>query len=171
MSGPYQDITVPNLEDLAESERAGLADRRLWYVKVHGSCNWRRSDGRDAMVVGRTKAQAIQAEPVLDWYFRIFTTCMLTPGARLLRIGYGFRDAHVNEVLAEAVSNASLQIRILGPEKPDALRERLCSLPQGDVIWNGVYGYDRADLAEVFPSDPFVEPPRTWENILSWLRA
>jgi hypothetical protein len=44
----------------------------LYYVKLHGSLNWKSSDGRDLMVIGGNKPAQIHREKLLQWYFDLF---------------------------------------------------------------------------------------------------
>ena len=64
--------------------------------KLHGSSNWRRSDGKDLVIMGGQKMKAIQESPVLTWYHDEFARRLAEPGARLMTIGYGFQDQHIN---------------------------------------------------------------------------
>lgn len=90
----------------------------LYYVKLHGSMNWKSSDGRDLMVIGGNKRAQIQREPLLDWYFKIFKKVLFCPNRRLLVIGYGFRDSHVNAVIAKSVREHNLKLYVISPRRP-----------------------------------------------------
>lgn len=70
------------------------------YVKLHGSLNWRSFDGSDAMVIGDRKEEQINKEPLLKWYFEIFKEVLFQTERKLMVIGYGFGDEHINGVHA-----------------------------------------------------------------------
>lgn len=83
--------------------------------KLHGSSNWQSRDGDSMLVIGGGKEQAIARHPILAWYAKQFETYLMQPGARLMVIGYGFRDEHINQMLWRAVAGG-LQIFVIAPE-------------------------------------------------------
>lgn len=40
-------------------------------------------------------------------------------------IGYGFRDEHINEIIASSVKEHGLQLYVLSPQKPSEFMMRL----------------------------------------------
>ncbi|MBI4454766.1 MAG: SIR2 family protein [Acidobacteria bacterium] len=80
------------------------------YFKLHGSINWHSHDGRESLVVGTRKSEQIKAEPLLNQYFEGFRSILFRPGMRLLIVGYGFGDPHINEVLCRAISEFGLTV-------------------------------------------------------------
>jgi hypothetical protein len=69
--------------------------------KLHGSVDW--VDGTsDLLVMGGGKQETIDSTPILKEYFSRFRRDLTTPGACLMIIGYGFRDAHISDFLANA---------------------------------------------------------------------
>jgi hypothetical protein len=62
--------------------------------KLHGSTTWFDGSGQ-IMVMGYNKVTMIQAQQVLRFYYTEFERCLSLPGARLVVIGYGFRDTHI----------------------------------------------------------------------------
>ncbi len=125
---------------------------KIFYVKLHGSQNWLDSEGTRRMVIGRDKKSRIQREPLLSRYFDIFKEVLLQKECRLLVIGYGFRDTHINDVLADAIQNAGLEVYVLSPEPPDQFLERMRTCPKGEEICqSGLAGYFPLSLLQVFP--------------------
>src|SRR5439155_1498118 len=104
-------------------------------VKLHGSFNWRSADGANVMVVGTDKTRQIADFPLLTWYRALFKRVLGAGGMRLMIVGYGFGDEHINDVIANAVTNHGLRVFIwdAGPD----LKGRLLRAPHGDVIWGG----------------------------------
>jgi SIR2-like domain len=89
--------------------------------KMHGSTDWEDESG-DLFVVGGAKESFIQRKPLLVAYFADFARRLRQPGARLMIIGYGFADPHVNQVLVDAgQENPSLGVFFVHPDGRDAI--------------------------------------------------
>jgi hypothetical protein len=85
------------------------------FFKLHGSSNWFADDGQRVLIMGGGKRQAIERFPILSWYAQQFEASLLQPNARLMAIGYGFGDPHINEVIKNAVARG-LKIFTINPE-------------------------------------------------------
>ncbi len=120
-------------------------------IKLHGSFNWRTPDGRNAMIVGTEKTAQIAAFPLLTIYWQIFRTVLQAGDVRLMIVGYGFGDEHVNAVMADAVENHGLRIFIW--DTAPALMDRVRAAPHGAQIWKGVLSTASRPMIEVFPSN------------------
>lgn len=126
-------------------------DRELAYFKLHGSLGWRSASGGESLIVGTTKASAIQSEPLLRWYSEVFKQVLHAGDRHLLVIGYGFRDAHVNAVIAEGIEKHRLKLFVVNPQPPEVFKQHLIPResyvsglappPMGAVIWEGLAGY------------------------------
>ena len=81
--------------------------------KLHGSTNWRVSSGDPMVIIGGEKASGIAKSDVLSVYAREFER-RLSMGARLMVIGYGFRDLHINATLDRAAANG-LRLFVVDP--------------------------------------------------------
>jgi hypothetical protein len=104
-------ITLPDRLDNQASLLEAPTDGKpnLYYVKLHGSMEWLDSKGRYRPVIGTQKTQIISDEPLLTWYLELFrTTLRRHNNQKLVVIGYGFGDAHVNETIAEAVQHSGI---------------------------------------------------------------
>jgi len=89
--------------------------------KLHGSTDW-YDDSGDLFVMGGAKESFIQRKPLLVAYFNDFACRLRQPGARLMIIGYGFADEHVNQVLVDAgKENPSLGVYFVHPDGRDAI--------------------------------------------------
>jgi hypothetical protein len=75
-------IPLASLADPAAGEPALL--QRFNYIKLHGSINWRSSDGSSAMVMGRRKLLTIARWPLIDWYHRVFERVLFSGDVRLM---------------------------------------------------------------------------------------
>lgn len=137
--------TLPT-EEMLKNRKGSLLNRGSYFlIKLHGSYNWISSDGKSAMVIGSGKAEQIKREPLLTDYFEIFTEVLSHDQRRLLIIGYGFGDEHINYELSESVKKHGLKIYILSPESPKEMKDKLCDLSTSSedtkTIWKGVAGY------------------------------
>lgn len=145
---------VPYQVEIDEAQHARSGGNEVLFVKLHGSCNWRRdgSKGTDfpELVIGRSKDRRIQEEPLLRWYWDLFQNALSVGGAHLLVIGYGFGDEHVNKVLADAIRSAGLTVHVMTPQPSKDLRNYL-SGDLGRVIWNGLGGYFQGTLRDHLP--------------------
>jgi hypothetical protein len=97
--------------------------------KLHGSSNWRRSDGRDLLVMGGKKMKAVRESPVLTWYHTEFARRLAEPGARLMTIGYGFQDQHINEVIYGATGLPIFVVDPAGLKLGLAPKDRSAQIP------------------------------------------
>lgn len=144
-----------------------LSTKKFNYIKLHGSCNWKSHDGSDAMVIGLNKQEAIEKEPLLKKYCAIFKDAISQKGVRLLVIGYGFGDDHINEIIYEAIKsvendNEKLKLYVLSPEAPGSFKKKLyesktkgmCEFfkPKGITIFSRLSGYFQCYLKDDFMS-------------------
>lgn len=137
--------TLPKKNEFDSKKGSLLKEGSYFLIKLHGSYNWKSSNGSDMMVIGRGKSKQIHKEPLLTYYYDLFKKVLFHDQRRLLVIGYGFGDEHINNVLSEAVREHRLKIYILSPESPKSFKEKLCdgSEKSEDTtnIWKGVSGY------------------------------
>ena len=157
-------VTVPDQNEIQKKTGNPLSCRFLYYVKLHGSYGWKSSDGSDLMVIGRSKEQQIAQEPLLTAYFDFFRN-VLSQGVKLLVIGYGFGDEHVNRVIAESIKDYGLEVYVLSPTDPESFITDLKKekYTYGKVILSGLKCYFPHELAKVFPADQ--SETQAWEEI------
>lgn len=120
--------------------------------KLHGSCNWVDPDHRDLMIMGGGKKELIDNIPILKRYFEIFREHLLAPDARLMTIGYSFRDCHVNEVILEATQKEDLELFVIDPKGLGVLEPNTCPNTGNmiEALWPRVIGASRRPLSEIF---------------------
>jgi len=85
------------------------------YIKLHGSANWFSADGQRLLIIGGAKQQEIGRNPILSWYAKEFARCLQESNSRLLVIGYGFRDNHVNDAIGDGVTRG-LRMFVIDPQ-------------------------------------------------------
>ena len=125
------------------------------YIKLHGSYCWKSWTDRSGMVLGINKADVIDDEPLLKCYFELFKSVIAEGGRKLLIIGYGFRDLHVNRILLNGIMTHGLELFIIHPKSPEAFQKALqeaCAPDTGapKKIWEAVRGYFPYTLYDIF---------------------
>lgn len=92
------------------------------YFKLHGSSNWQETHGAPMLIMGGNKMPEIGASPILARYLQIFEESLSQPDARLMVIGYGFRDSHINDVIMRAINDRGMKMFVIAPEGGDLAR-------------------------------------------------
>ena len=138
---------VPN--EVKLNDDPDSLDGHFFYVKLHGSCNWIDSNGERLILTGNRKAEEIKNESLLEYYFKLFKSVLSRHEQRLLIIGYGFGDEHINEIIANAVKKHKLKVFIISPILPDKFHDDLLSKKYGNDIWQGVSGYYPYKLTDI----------------------
>ncbi len=141
------------MDKIRSEDKQTSAPPRLHYVKLHGSMNWHTQDGRDVMIIGRKKLDRIRSEPLLDWYFETFERVLSLPDRRLLVIGYGFGDPHVNEVIAKAALHCGLELYVVSPNAPEDFKNMLLQREHGKTLWERLARYFPCELRAIYPAD------------------
>jgi len=83
------------------------------YVKLHGSSNWITETGY-LLISGGNKEADINEVPLLAWYAEQFRRVITNASARVMIIGYGFGDEHINRMFVEA-AKAGARFFIVNP--------------------------------------------------------
>lgn len=155
-------IILPK-ENIEEAVMCGLSSHNgIHYIKLHGSYGWRSSDGTNQLVIGTNKESLIKSEPLLRCYFNLFKNAIEENNKKILIIGYGFCDAHINNILLKGVEDHNLRIYILSTQSPQKFKLSLKNSNfkikgQGYVrsggIWEGIHGYFPHSLRDFFPEN------------------
>ncbi len=139
------------------------SDDNFVYVKLHGSYGWvshTENDVNDVMIIGHAKSELLKREPLLHWYLSLFEEVINEPNRKLVVIGYGFRDAHINELLWQAVHRSGLRLYVVSPREPKEFKEVLDALKQkvtiddrqshtlGEILWSGLGGYCKGQVTD-----------------------
>ena len=138
-----------------------LNNRSQPYFKLHGSSNWQEKLGQPMLIMGGNKIRDINLHPVLCWYYEQFERRLSEPNTRLMIIGYGFRDEHINAVIMSAVNQCGLKMFIVAPEGGDLARKinstnaAAIRVPTDieETFERGLIGASRRSLSETFGSD------------------
>jgi SIR2-like domain len=123
----WQGYELPGVRELpSENPVAGRA-RSKWvpqdrfaqtpnmqpYFKLHGSTAWSAADGSSLMVMGRNKVGLIRSNAILRWNYEKFEEYLARPDTRLMVIGYGFADDHINASIVDAHQQGHLRLMYL----------------------------------------------------------
>jgi SIR2-like domain len=137
-------------------------DARLQpFFKLHGSSNWPDPNGRRLLVMGGGKAIEINQSPILKWYAEEFSEYLSQPNTRLMVIGYGFRDEHINDTIKRGVDRG-LRMFIISPEGAEVAMKLNPTRRAGGiaapteleaVLQQALIGASRRQLREIFRSD------------------
>jgi len=143
-----------------------LRSNKLHYVKLHGSCNWRDSEGDSYMVIGKNKSEQISREPLLRYYFKIFQEVLSKGNIELFVIGYGFGDEHINKVIVDSIRDNGLALHVMNPDPPEKFKKILTDdSPHCENLWDNLRAYYPYNLSRVFPqNDKAVEYEQIMNN-------
>ena len=156
-------ITLPTDSEL-NGNATNLYSATIHYVKLHGSYGWLSSSGLNRYVIGKDKEDQIAAEPLLSWYFSLFRKVLSNPCRKLLIIGYGFRDAHINEILASSIKDFGLKIYVISPSDQSKFIESIRSVEYGETLLQGFSGYFPYKLLDIFPTDQ--SESHAWKELI-----
>lgn len=84
--------------------------------KLHGSMNWRDRDGGELLVMGANKQRIIREKQILTWYSDEFRRYLEIPDTRLMVIGYGFRDDHIDAIMHQAWQRSGFRMFLVNPQ-------------------------------------------------------
>lgn len=146
-------IVVPTSDKLKNKPINIISSTTLHYVKLHGSFGWLSSDGSNCYVIGRKKQEKIADEPLLSWYLDLFKEVLSKRGRKLLVIGYGFQDSHINEIIADSINNSKLKLYVISPSPQSQFFSNFDKVEHGTSILKGLSGYFPCTLLDIFPSD------------------
>ncbi len=99
------------------------------YFKLHGCTAWKAQDGSPLMVMGRNKVGMIRSNAILRWNYEKFEEYLARPGTRLMVIGYGFADDHINATMVEAHQRGSLELMYIVHPSGKAILDRYPTAP------------------------------------------
>lgn len=144
-----------------ENDGKFAIDKRLQPVfKLHGSSNWFGSENRALLVMGGGKAREIKSSPILSAYATEFAQ-RVSSGGRLMVIGYGFRDQHINQAIFEGAQKG-LEMFIVDPRGADLAIELNTTKKRAHIAFetdleqcfrNCLIGASRRSLIETFHSE------------------
>jgi hypothetical protein len=144
----------------AASQALVIRDGNQAYIKLHGSSNWYAADGSRVSILGGAKQQAIGASSILRSYLDGFENALSASDSRLMVIGYGFRDKHVNAVLERGIAKG-LRLFVIDPNGAELAfrlnRTRSAGIAASTtleaMLRQAVVGGSRRRLSDIFGVD------------------
>jgi len=125
------------------------------YLKLHGSHDWVDKSGY-VLITGGNKETDIGEIPLLGAYLAHFRASICSVHARLMIIGYGFGDRHINSILLEA-SRRGAKFFIVDTAGINVLDKRKDGDQIAQQLWDqiglNVIGGSRRPLSSSFYSD------------------
>ncbi|RJO60282.1 hypothetical protein C4544_05465 [candidate division WS5 bacterium] len=107
-------------------------------------------------------------EPLLKLYFDIFKEVINGGNKKIVIIGYGFTDKHINNILLQGAKYHRLKIYIINPIDPPQFRikmERTFKSKDFEIFWKSLSGYFPHSLIDIFPYDQHQHPTVLYQNI------
>lgn len=99
----------------------GVPARTQPYYKLHGSSNWRTAEGGRLLVAGGNKIRTIRSLEILRLYLAEFERRIGEPDTKLMIIGYGFRDHHINDAIKAAGGRGSFGLYVIDTKGIDVI--------------------------------------------------
>lgn len=152
-------ITTPNQKEINTKSANNLSKNEFHYVKLHGSFGWKSSDGSNKMVIGKNKYNQIIKEPLLSWYFELFEQVLFQEEIKLMIIGYGFHDDHINIVIEKSIEKYGAKLFIISPSSSNEFKNELSKIDHGEKILSGISRYFTCNFTKLFPPNQ----PDTYE--------
>lgn len=145
-----QDITIIENKEFTEWDKIKNTNK-IKYVKLHGSFDWHDKQNNSLMVIGRDKEDQLKRHPLLRSYINKFNEVLNKDNVKILIIGYGFNDKHINKALASA---QNLGVYIIDPNGPKKWFAKMKNKGEyGDEIISKVRGYFPMTLSTIFPDN------------------
>ncbi|OIQ93598.1 hypothetical protein GALL_244460 [mine drainage metagenome] len=121
--------------------------------KLHGSSDWWSASGEPMLIMGGDKVSDIKRHPLLNWYQERFEDYLRVPGVRLMVIGYGGSDQHINQTIAAAhADNPSLSLFNIHPKGRDTLPDefkKLTNIGASSQLLSATFAGDVAELRKI----------------------
>jgi hypothetical protein len=111
-----------------EREERAISHNSQPIYKLHGSINWvDESSGKKMMIIGTEKMASISSQPIIRYLNGEFFRQLMLENSKLMIIGYGFRDKHINNYIIDAYRHKrdqgkDLPIFVIHPDGRDYLK-------------------------------------------------
>lgn len=126
--------------------------QKINYLKIHGSFNWMHTDNYIVQVTGTQKQKHIQDSSILDKQLKVFQR-ILEKKRKIVIVGYGFHDPHINECLLKSIDIGS-SLAIINLEDIDNFKKNR-SLKEEDAtkIRNAISKYYKCSFIDFLKKD------------------
>lgn len=111
--------------------------------------------------MGENKNAQINGQDLLQSYHKFFCECLSQPNAKLMVIGFSFRDEHIYQAIQAGISKGSLKVFIIDPIGVDVLDKNRAMRGVGvyhrdhgfENMWPSLIGASRRSLREIIAND------------------
>lgn len=156
------DVSLIENKKFTKWDKVGKNRDNILYIKLHGSFDWRDKKKQSIMVIGRDKEEEIKRHSLLQSYLDKFKKILNENKIKILIIGYGFNDQHINRVLSDA---SNLDIYIIDPTDTRKWFEDIKKKSEfGESIIKKIRGYFPETLENIFPNNDFLN-----NDTVQWL--
>jgi len=155
----YYGNAKPPTRSPADAADFTVDARKQPYFKLHGSSNWVDGADRRLLIMGGNKVASISGHSLLSWYHQKFADYLSEPDTKLMVIGYGFGDEHINQALYKAAEAASFKMFVIDSLGVDAINSnRDATIGSGSNISMNtlspqLIGASRRPLRDIFGAD------------------
>jgi hypothetical protein len=106
------------------------------------------------LIMAENKGSQIDGVALLDWYRGEFRKRLSQPDAKLMIVGYSFRDPHINEILAAGV-RTGLKLFIIDPAGLGVLdyAPKIAGRPLLDELRDAIQGGSRRSFPASVATD------------------
>ena len=105
------------------------------------------------LIMGGQKTIDIGRFPILTFYHEQFRSLATRPGARLMVIGYGFGDKHINDIILDGILNHGLVQFIVDPSGLALLDKLAPTISVKHQIQLRLKGISERPLSSTFGGD------------------
>ncbi len=163
---PRRAFEDSDFHPIANEVKMRVDSEHSFYVKLHGSFHWKTADGRHLMLIGNRKSEEINHHALLNKSWDLFKSVFDERDLRLLIIGYGFRDKHINEAIIQAIQKRNLKVGIVSPKPIREMSKYLesadsdtCEGRFRDVLFDeGLLSYFNYSLEEILSGESLGSP-------------
>lgn len=129
--------------------------------KLHGSSNWVDAEGKPLLILAGNKQSAFDQLPILGLYLKQFEDDLNQANTRLMTIGYGFGDQHINHLIGSGVKQG-LGIFNINPDGAEQAIKQNSTRGSGQIsadteletlFKKSIIGASRRSLREIFGED------------------
>lgn len=96
-----------------------------FYVKLHGSMDFQDNNGYAILITGENKLESISKYELIKYYHEIFEKILYKNICRIIIVGYGFNDLHINEKLIESLNKNNHELLIVSNQSLKNFYEEL----------------------------------------------
>jgi len=103
---------------------------RCPYVKLHGSQDYKDEDGNPIMITGLNKKDRVSKYDLIHYYSEKFNEILTKKSCKIIIIGYGFNDNHINKVIVNSLCQGDNHFYIIDKKSLNCFLNGLSEKPE-----------------------------------------